>query len=151
MDYNQQHNIWYQQSQSEFQYHQYFTWWGKCAAMNVLDRNINSCINMNRDQAEMRTPSRDLTDVTLVSEDESCLLMKLVYLWKMYIDESCALMKVVYWWNLSIYESCILMKAVHWWRLSIYESCLLMKVAYWWKLLMEIVYWWKLLMKIVFW
>ena len=31
---------------------QYLTWWGKCAAMNVLERNINSCISMNRDQAE---------------------------------------------------------------------------------------------------
>ena len=66
----------------------------------------------------VRMPSRDLTDVTLVSEDESCLLMKLVYLWKLYIDESCPLMKVVYWWKLSIDESYNSRKKCDVWRVT---------------------------------
>ena len=39
----------------------------------------------------VRMLSRDLTDVTLVSEDESCLSKqtKVVFWWNMYLDESC--------------------------------------------------------------
>jgi len=73
-------------------------------------------------------PSRDLTDVTLVSEDEGCLLIKVGYWWKLSIDKS-LLMKVVNWQKMSIDESFslmkfiyILMKVVFWWKLSIDES-----------------------------
>ena len=113
-------------------------------------------------------PFRDLTDVTLVSEDERCFLKqtkvvfwwKFGFWWKLSSDGSCLMMKdiiikevmkVVYWWVLSIDESCILMKVVYWWKLFFDESCLLMKVVYWWKLsfderclLMKVVQWWKL-------
>ena len=72
-------------------------------------------------------PSKDLTDVTLVSEDEGCLfkiLMKVFY-WQ----------NVVYWWKLSFDESCLLMKVANWWKLSNEEKmsndkkCLRLKVA----------------------
>ncbi len=84
----------------------------------------------------VRMPSRDLTGVTLVSEDEGCLLIKVGYWWKLSIDKS-LLMKVVNWRKMSIDESCLLMKVFHWWNLSTYlwklsfdESCLLMKPVY---------------------
>ena len=58
-----------------------------------------------------------------------CLLMKVVYWWKLSIDESCLLMKVVDE-SFHVDESCLLMKVVYWWKLSTDESCLLMKVVY---------------------
>ncbi len=40
----------------------------------------------------------------------------------MSIHESCLLMNVVYWWKLSIDENCLLIKVVFWWKLSFDES-----------------------------
>ena len=87
--------------------------------------------------------TKDLTDVILVSEDEGCLLMKVVNWWKLLMkvgdescwwmlsfDKSCLLMQVVYWWKLSIDESCHFTKFVNWWKLSYGESCILLKVVY---------------------
>ena len=42
----------------------------------------------------------DLIDVTLVSEFDSILLMKVSFWWKLTIDKSWHIMKVVYWWKL---------------------------------------------------
>ena len=80
----------------------------------------------------MRIPLEDLIYVTLVSEDAFLRLDwcgERGYLLGYEGDESCLLMKVVYWWKLSIDESCLLMKVVYWWKLSIDESFLLMKVV----------------------
>ena len=60
----------------------------------------------------------------MVSEDEGCLLTKVIYWWKLSIDESSLLMEVVYWWKLSIDENSLLMEVVFWWKVSID----------WWKL-----------------
>ena len=107
-----------------------------CAIL-VLEHTKSTAPKMDlRTQVHRNIPKSN----TFLSIDESCLLMKFVYRWKLSIDESrllmkvvnwltCLLMKVVYWWKLSIGESRLLMKFIYWWMSSIDESCLLMKVV----------------------
>ena len=49
---------------------------------------------------------------------ESCLLMKVVFLWKLSFDGSCLLMKIVYWWKLSIDESFNSQRSDSLWRFA---------------------------------
>ena len=71
----------------------------------------------------------DFTDVTLVSDDtfrrlylcdsddpddpdESYLVMKVIWWWKLPSDESYLVMKVIYWWKLPSVESYLVLKFI---------------------------------------